>query len=220
MDRETALRRLRACLRLASSSNSNEAATALRQAQAMMAAYGLTVDDVDKDAIHEQAAKTRSRGGDLPAHIWELAQLVARLFSAFVYERQEWVHTTVCFVGRGPAAELADYAFTVLRRQLETDVSKHVARCRKRKSRSQRGAAFGCAWVSGLRSKLALPDLPPGERDALKATLGVELTSTAVAPIRGKPGDDYAGFLAGRRAELRQGVDGHAQKLLEASPHG
>jgi hypothetical protein len=112
MDREAALRKLRACLRLASSSNPNEAATALRQAQAMMAAYGLSVDDVDKDEIREHAARTRSRGGYLPAHVWELACLVAKLFRGFVYQNMDSSSGVdlVARVGKKVAGRLLDGA--------------------------------------------------------------------------------------------------------------
>jgi len=42
MNRDAILRKVKACPRLAASSNPNEAAAALRQAQAMMRAHGIS----------------------------------------------------------------------------------------------------------------------------------------------------------------------------------
>ena len=45
MNRDQALRKVMACLRMAGSSNPTEAATALRQARALMEKYGLNEAD-------------------------------------------------------------------------------------------------------------------------------------------------------------------------------
>lgn len=76
MTRDQALRKVRACLRLAASSNPNEAASAMRQAQALMNKYGLTPDDADAAEVLQADATTRSRGGDLPGSVLDLAALV------------------------------------------------------------------------------------------------------------------------------------------------
>lgn len=64
MNREHILRKIKACLRLAASSNPNEAASALRQAQAMMRAHGIT----HAEALNVDMAEvdTRYRGRCLP----------------------------------------------------------------------------------------------------------------------------------------------------------
>lgn len=216
MDRAAALRKLRACLQLAASSNPNEAANALRQAQALMRQYGLDADEADPDAITQCDGKTRSRGGDIPNRIWMLASVCARLFGCyvFVYQHQAEAKTVVRFVGRGSAPELAGFAYTVLRRQLDADTTRHIARCRKRKSRLERGEAFGMAWIDGLCLQLELPDLPALDAAAFKhfveQGLGA-LETTRLRKAKGTNHDRVAGFLAGRQAKLHRGVYGSSR---------
>lgn len=80
MNRQNILRKVKACLRLAASSNPNEAAAALRQAQAMMRAHGIShAEAMDVD---EAEVGTRCRGAMPPVSICSLAQLVADGFGS------------------------------------------------------------------------------------------------------------------------------------------
>uniref|UniRef100_UPI0009E92407 DUF2786 domain-containing protein n=1 Tax=Methylogaea oryzae TaxID=1295382 RepID=UPI0009E92407 len=79
MDKDKALAKIKKCLRLAASANANEAATAMRQAQALMEQYGIEHSDV----LASEAAEAKAKAGatKTPA-MWEnrLADLVARSF--------------------------------------------------------------------------------------------------------------------------------------------
>jgi len=77
VNRAAALRKILACLRLAKSSNPNEAASALRQARAMMEKYGLTEDDALASEIRDCEAATGFRGGLIPQSLVALAVIVA-----------------------------------------------------------------------------------------------------------------------------------------------
>lgn len=214
MDRETALRKLRACLRLAASSNQHEAAAALRQAKALMNQYGLNADEADPDGITQCDGKTRSRGGDIPSRTWLLACVCARLFGCYVFIYQRHLNTVVRFVGRGSAPELAEFAYVVLRRQMDAATTKHIARCRKRKSRTERAEAFGTAWVDGLYMQLDLSELPALEKEAFQRfaeCAAGPLETTAMREVKSKHQDRLAGFLAGRQAKLHRGVNGSSR---------
>lgn len=223
MDNATALRKIRACLRLAGSSNANEAAAALRQAKSLMAQYGISADEADPGAICESVAKTRHRGGDIHHRTWLLGAICGDLFHCFVYiHRRVGDSTTLRFVGVRPNPELAEYAFTVLRRQLERDVAQHIKRVRKASNRRQRAAAYGEAWVSGLFAKLGgkLTGLPDTDRESYKAFAqrqdGLKIEAQERQAAKSNDRDFDAGYRAGSSAVLNHGVQGGMKPLLEA----
>lgn len=223
MDRATALRKIRACLRLAGSPNPNEAAAALRQAKALMEQYGISADEADPSGTCEAVGKTRQRGSDIHYRTWMVARTCADLFGCYVYANLHRRHsTTLRFVGIRPNPELAEYAFTVLHRQLERAVTKHVARVRKASNRQLRGATFGEAWATGLRDKLLgqLASLPAADRERFEAfaqrQAGQAIETTDAEAAKGSHRDFGAGYMAGRSATLNHGVTGSAARLLEA----
>lgn len=209
MNRQSALRRLRSCLRLSTSANVNEAATALRQAQKLMAEYNLTESDIDVADVSAFSASTRSRGRSPGLHITRLAQACADAFRCFVFVNADWHTTTIEFVGFNADSEVASYAFSVLRRQLERDVSKHTRRIRKRSNKMKRSVAFGLGWVYAVSEKL-LPN-SPSSKDldifrAFNAARGME-TITIKSHHKGIAENDvYAGVLAGNAAQLHPGM--------------
>lgn len=225
MTREQAIRKVLACLRLASSSNPTEAATALRQARTLMSKYGLTEDDALAAEIHDLDAKTGFRGGELPQSLLWLAGMVAsgyRCRVVMVRERHwQGGKTALRFFGAGADAQIAVYAYTVLRRQLDTDRRKHIARVRKAANRQVRGEQFALGWVRAVARLFPADVLPEGRAKALDAAVSARLGAVGAAEARklaksGKrdPSDQSAGYWAGRRAELNQGLS-EGQKKLE-----
>ncbi len=75
------LSKIKKCLALSTSDNPNEAATALRQAHALMAAHGVSTEQITMADIGEASAKSRTMARSKPAH-WEgaLASTVGRAF--------------------------------------------------------------------------------------------------------------------------------------------
>lgn len=61
MDRNKALDKIKKCLRLATSANPNEAAAAMRQAQALMRKHGIGQDDVSMADVMECTAVAGSK---------------------------------------------------------------------------------------------------------------------------------------------------------------
>ena len=226
MNREQAIRKVLACLRLSKSSNPHEAAAALRQARALMEKYGLTEADAHGFDIREADSATGFRGGMVPQSLVVLSVVVADCYRcmAIISRQKNFVggKTTVRFYGTGADAQIAAYAFTVLRRQLQGAKGKHTARIRKRANRDARGEAFAIGWIRAVRSLLPEGDMPPelglAIDQAIKFRNG-ELRETAGRQIgksgRVKENDHAAGYVAGKNAHLNTGIDGAQQKQLE-----
>lgn len=232
MTRDEALDKIKKCLALAASPEAHEAAAALRQAQKLMAQFGLTEADVTLADVSE----VRQQAQNVPMVPWEaaLAAAVAAAFGCetFTSERPKLGRNLqvrrqrfYVFVGVGPAPEVAGYAFDVLARQCAKDRRRHIGlqskNC-KPKTKVARGDLYAEGWIAGVRDKL--DRLAGNERDlALIAQYmqqrHADMESADVkSRTRGKNvshNDWHQGLTAGRQAELNHGVQGRtAQPLL------
>lgn len=221
MNRAAILRKIRACLRLAASPNPHEAAAALRQAQAMMVAHGVSQAEVMD--VDEAEVRTRYRGAAVPQSIVSLSVVVGDGFGAKVIVIRGWHGTVIRFYGTDGAAEVAAYAFTVLRRQLHADRLKHIARIRKRGNREARGEVFALNWVYAIQHLFPKAEIQEAKRLAIDETLklrhpnsttdaGRDLTKRG----RTRLDDAVAGYRAGKSATLHRGVNGRVPLALEA----
>jgi len=227
MDRDTALRKVLRCLRLAASSNPHEAAAALRQARALMDQHGLTEADAYATEIHDADAPTRCRGATPPSSLVFLLGVVSDGFrcKAVILRKKDWRgggSTTIRFYGAGSDAQVASYAFAVLRRQLEADKAKHTARVRKRANKEARGEEFAFGWVAAVARLFPRAELPEERRGAIEArmhaqngdagkTSGREVAKNSAAGWR----DREAGYHAGSRARVNPGIGESGQRKLE-----
>ncbi|MGB3749409.1 MAG: DUF2786 domain-containing protein [Rhodanobacter sp.] len=224
MDRQHILRKVKACLRLAASSNPNEAAAALRQAQAMMRAHGIThAEAMDVD---EAEVNTRARGAEPARSLLLLAVLAADGFGArmIVCREKSWNSgsTVIRYYGCDGAAEIAAFAFTVLRRQMDADRLKHIARVRKRGNREARGEVFALAWANAVAHLFPDAEVADAKRLAIDDVMRLRYPDAGTSSgrdltKRGKTRDDdaWAGHEAGKNAKLHRGVNGASQRQLE-----
>lgn len=232
-EQQKAVDKIKKCLKLAGSDNTNEAATALRQAQALMEKYNLSHADLDafevKSAIHAATVKAH------PA-TWEggLAQIIGAAFGCKLlfrpgnyFERLgQWR-----FVGLGVAPELAGYAFDVLLKQLKRDRAAYtkdkLTRC-KAETKRVRSFRFCEAWTFVIYDKVKAIALDAETEKAIAAYMEIhhnavkdlQARQNAKGTTRGQEQDSRAGFAAGKAARLNRGVDGggdDAQLMLEAS---
>lgn len=219
MNREAALRKLKACLRLSKSSNANEAALAMRQAQKLMQEYNLEEADADDEEMSECFAKTRSRGGNVSDHVWQLSCVVAKAFSCKSLQVNMTNSTAIAFVGRTINTKIAEYSFCVLRRQLDRDIAKQITRVRKAKNRATRAHTYGIGWVVGVASKLQVPVM--SEVDALRIETRIKKSFGTIVQFEIKKpkvlncNDFHQGFEKGKNTRLNKGVHGSQQKQLE-----
>lgn len=223
MNRDQAIRKVLACLRLGKSSNPHEAAVAMRQAQALMDKYGLTEADAEASQIRDAESATGFRGGMVPKSMLALVNLVAGAYRCMPVIICRLGVTKVQFFGAGAEAEIAAYAFTVLRRQLQAARRKHTARIRKRANKEARGEEFAFGWIIAIRALLPPDNLPEGRELAIDQAIKNRLGDTHLANGKdiGKHGranwnDHYAGQRAAKDAQLHTGVGGSSPKQLES----
>lgn len=233
MTREEALDKIKKCLALAASPEAHEAAAALRQAQKLMAQFGLTETDVTLADVSE----VRQAAQNVPAVQWEasLAWAVAEAFGCKMFtgtritlgkSLQVRRQRHYVFVGVGPAPEVAGYAFDVLARQCAKDRRRHIGQqsnnC-KAKTKVARGDLYAEGWIAGVRGKLER--IAGNERDV--ALIGQYMaqrypemrTGDVKSRTKGKNvthNDWHQGHQAGQKADLHQGVGGTAERRLIA----
>jgi hypothetical protein len=229
MNRDQALAKIKKCIALGASANPHEAATAMRQAQKLMAQHDFSEADValaDVSEVNCRSAMTGPR--------WEvrLANLVAETFGCNVLwiarERligSSWrrVHS-VSFIGVGAAPQVAAYGWAVLDRQCAQQRLAHIQQQPKNckpVTRTARGDAFADGWVSGVRGKLTAF---AGEKHQalIDHFMEVHHPNTTSAPVtsraigRNVRHDSLAlGFLSGQNAQLDRGVTAETLELLK-----
>ncbi|MCX2684048.1 DUF2786 domain-containing protein [Pseudomonas sp. DCB_AW] len=171
---ERVIRKIKRCLALSKSSNENEAATAMRQAQALMREYRLTELDVRLSDVDEVQSE-KSRAHRRPTWDRHLSAIVARVFSCRPLSYRHWCGTSgrmverALFVGVTPAPQIAMYAYEALLAKLTQARLDYVSRVRSGKSRSTyspetAGDHFAIAWVSAVHGKIH-ELVPRGEED-------------------------------------------------------
>ena len=173
---ERAIRKIKHCMALAQSANENEAATALRQAQALMREYRLTEMDVKLSDVGEVASalfRTKRR----PAWDQQLSIAVAEAFSCTTLRHRTWcsakgqVIECATFVGVSPAQNIALYAYESLHTKLSQARKEYCSAVRSGARRSEystetAGDHFALAWVWEVQSKLKAL-MPQGEDNPL-----------------------------------------------------
>jgi hypothetical protein len=184
---ERAIRKIKHCLALAQSANENEAATALRQAQALMREYRLTEMDVKLSDVGEVESQS-SRIDRRPQWDQQLSAAVAEVFGCSSLRSRKWCNQKdrlverAMFVGVTPAQHIALYAYEALLTKL-TQARKNYAagvragRFRSNYSAETAGDHFALAWVGQVYGKLKAL-VPKGEEDpAMQATASRDLVA-------------------------------------------
>lgn len=220
------LDKIKKCLALASSANEHEAAAALRQAQKLMEAHGVTQDDV----LASQASEATAKAGAVtkPAN-WEsmLASRIARAFGCtIIHGRRTWTTAEWKFIGAGTAPEIAGYAFQVLLRQVRkarTDyIENALKRVRRPSIKTTRADLFCEGWVQTALSAVTPWTQTKEQTDAVAAYVATnypELSTLATTDRRPANLRDHhvndlqSGRNAGRNAELNRGVGAGANPL-------
>lgn len=212
------LDKIKKCLALAASANEHEAAAALRQAQKLMQAHGLT----DQDVLASQAGESCSKSGAArhPSN-WEtmLATAVCDAFGCTIIFSSRnggsWVH-----IGVGAAPEVSSYAFSVLFRQAKRARTDYIANVLKRVKRAaiktRRADLFCEGWVDTVASKLTAWDASPDQEEKTQAFISVKYPTlgklkatdrNAGRNLRDHEWNDVGrGRSAGQSAVLNRGV--------------
>ena len=157
MDKQKIIDKIHKCLRLADSGNPNEAAMALRQAQAMMRKYKIREEEVRDYQVNEASATS---GGYYNPPYWAIAlsELVAQAFDCRAYiTRAQEQRPSFRFIGVNYAAAVAAYTFTVLFRQLRQARRQYMAELTidDKQEQLRQGNVFAQAWLFRIAKTVA-----------------------------------------------------------------
>lgn len=227
MNRKKVLEKILKCLRLAKSSNEHEAAAAMRQAQKLMAAHDLTEGDLLAAEVNEASARS---GATRRPVMWEtaLARICADSFGCDVIFNLGLAASGIpgqySFIGCGASAEVCQFAFVVLLRQLRraraTYIAANLARCKPR-TRTRRADEFCMGWLYAVKSTVQKFAWTVERREAiaayqrvngqheLKTIKGVDRTSK-----KSSFKDGVAGAAAGRGIRLDRPVGAETREAL------
>lgn len=228
---DNVMRKIRKCLALSASSNEHEAAAALRQAQKLMEAYGVTEAGLAGDEVG--TADAESQRCTQPA-VWEhrLAHMVASVFGCkLVFARGRFVESNrgastrgrFIYIGLKTHVELAVYAHDVLRRQIEKGRSRYLndngdwLRTRGRKIAA--GSAYCEGYIANVRSKVSELVVSPLHQQAIEAKkaelLGPNGGGILKGANRGFDADAYwQGHNDGKNASLYKPMNGGSEQAL------
>lgn len=196
--------KIKKCLALAKSSNGNEAATALRQAQKLMAQHNISQADID---LAEMNAKTTRSGKARtpPKYVIYLANLICRAFGVEMIFKEKMDGCDVEFIGLGIQPEIASYAYDVLLRQLTRDRKAYMAtlgnRC-KTTTKTRKADIFAEHWVMQAARTVTEFVKPSNFDDMVKSYIARRHGDLVEFQPRHKKltNKDFGSVLAGRAA--------------------
>ncbi|SIQ30159.1 DUF2786 domain-containing protein [Marinobacterium stanieri] len=216
------LDKIKKCLALAKSNNANEAATALRQAQKLMAEHGITGDDLELSEI--QRAEVFGCPAQTPSKwVCHLVSIVGEAFGVEAVLMGKFKGCDVSFIGPGSQPEIASYAYTVLYRQVSADRTAHVRSLGKRlkpSTKTRRGDLFALHWVHAVYAKvqkMAMSERTCQLIETFKEREFSNLTTTEGRESKTNKRDmasALAGRVQGRKANLHHGMSGHAEEQM------
>lgn len=158
--------KIKKCLAIAedSASASNEAATAIKQAQALMKKHNISSNDIELMEISEKMADSKPPKKP-PRYLWALMNLVARVFGVeYCYSEYR---QKVMFYGHENRAEIAAYVFDVAYSQIKRSRKEYLGNLTIRINREKFADSFCIAWVNGVSSKIESFALSDKEREQL-----------------------------------------------------
>ena len=217
MTRENALERIRKCLALSKSSNPNEAATALRQAQKLMEKFDVDFEDATAprvDVLRVSPDGKRGAGWQAVA-----AATVAKALGLRAYRERGSGRDAFVFYGNAERVKLADFAFVNLSRAVVRGRAAHLREMRKERpwynagDMRRVGRSFALGFVSSVYDAVQGLVESPAETRAIE-----EWTKSRGIALR-KAGRlsaaDAAGFNAGQAA----GAAYHVNRPMGGASH-
>ncbi|MDR1995125.1 DUF2786 domain-containing protein [Azonexus sp.] len=224
--REKIIEKIRKCLALSSSSNQHEAAAALRQAQKLMEMHSISDMDIAAAEVGERRAKSNVTA---KPPLWEtqLAGHIADAFGCSLLFTQSWQTRRAewNFIGLGAGPEVAQYAFSVLLRQVRLARTEHIKTVLKRckpATKTRRADLFCQGWVDVAASKIDSFASGTKHEATIDAYLTIrypELTDLKSTDRNGRRnlrrhevGDLLSGRVAGSNANLNRGIGGDEER--------
>jgi len=227
MDNKRHLERIKKLLNLARSSNSNEAASALNKAQALMRKHDVDLDDVTLSEIGSTSSIIQ--GVRPPGWVLNLLDIVEASFGvkSLIGRNLEFDSYrdsgSIEFVGRKPNDEIASFCFDVLyyqllrhRKQFISSLHKNCKRITKR----NRADWYCMGWVFEVKKKVNA--FSQSDKDSQAINKWVEREYGELSTYSGREAvEDKAsanafrnGVSDGSNVNLHHGVTGAKQKAI------
>ena len=224
--RKKAIDKIKRCLALGKSSNEHEAATAMRQAKALMAKYSVEMSDRELSGLNQAANK--STAAKYPSS-WQigLAKMVAEymdcavVFSANYNGKAEWL-----FLGFDANPEVASYAHAVLLRQAlrarTNYIKKELSHIQSTGKKTGRADTFCSGWVQTAKNLMGNVAINKEIQDNIIAiySQGQELSNRNGRVRSGAMADLEAGRIAGASAQLNQAMSKSSAGAPRELTHG
>lgn len=182
-ERQALLSKIKKCLALSESSSSNEAATALRQAQALMQRAGISPKEVEASIAEDEMIRTTEGFGQCLF----LRLVTGMICDAFgvrgMMERNPGVanRANIRYFGVDGRAQMACYAHAVITRAVNASWKQFLVRFPHLKEAGAR-EAFRIGWLQEVKAKVMAIGIAPehvGPIDAL-----VKRTYKSVSELR------------------------------------
>lgn len=234
MTLDQALERIKKCLALSKSANEHEAATALRQATALMRRFNLEHSHVLASEASEAAVRSRAKSRPPQWEGFLVSAVAHQLQCAVVMESMRGHYFEWVFIGKDHKSEIAAYALEVLLRQVRTARAVFLkTRSTRRPAEKRRlGNHFCVGWVASVHEAIRSFS---GKADEMEPEVEAYLASMDLKPSQEKPAEKrksrkpktkittdeaiafHMGAKAGEKVQLRHAVSGQAdeQRLIE-----
>lgn len=170
MDKQRIIEKIKKCMALGESSNANEAAAALRQAQKMMNMHGLTEDDIEGSNYSNDTVECPIQANKkVPVHLSKFVSIIMKAFQVkAVIETNVRVSDAsyrIRYFGPNHRVTMAAYAHVVIFRAMERAWKDQLLK--EPSWKGVRGArlSFMVGWLSEIAGKVDAIGWPEGEEE-------------------------------------------------------
>lgn len=223
MDKNKVIEKIKKCMALGKSSNPHEAAAALRQAQKMMNAHGLTEDDIEgsnysNDTVECPIQATKKT----PIHLTKFVGLIMRAFQVkAVIETNVRVSDAsfrIRYFGPTHRVTMALYAHVVIFRAMEAAWREQLKVDPSWKGVRGARLSFMVGWLNEISEKVEAIGWPEGEEERTEIIkrefYGKELTKQSTRRTSLYGGMMEKGSAAASNFSINRPMGGEVQRRI------
>ena len=200
MDKSKVIEKIKKCMALGGSSNPNEAAAALRQAQKMMEMHDLTEDDIEGSNYKNETVDCPIQANKtVPVHLTRFVNVIMKAFQVkAVVESNVRISDRsyrIRYFGPNHRVTMAAYAHTVIYRAMEAAWKEQLKL--RPEWKGVRGArlSFMVGWLEAIAAKVNDIGWPEGE-EARTEVIKNEFYSTSLVKTKQRNNRLYGGAMA------------------------
>lgn len=170
MDKNKIIDKIKKCMALGNSSNANEAAAALRQAQKMMNMHGLSEDDIEGSNYKNDTVECPIQANKkTPVHLTKFVAIIMRAFQVkAVVETNVRVSDAsyrIRYFGPNHRVTMALYAHVVIFRAMEAAWKEQLKADPSWKGVRGARLSFMVGWLNKISEKVDAIGWPEGEEE-------------------------------------------------------